>query len=90
MQHTDAREVALGHAALSLTELLDREMDAIFHRFLEEIQEPESIQRQRAAAANRIVLLCRGLAGELHRYEHLRWLLDHDDDDKNEDDDLDF
>ena len=84
-EHPEAHEVVLGRAALTLTTLLDQQMDAIFARSLEEVQEPQPIQRQRAAAANRIVLICRSLADELRRYEHLQWMVDNADDDQNAD-----
>ena len=87
-------ELALGRAALTLTGLLDQEMDAIFQRLIEEVAfTAPGLEHKRAVAANRIVLLCRNLADEVRRYEHLRWLLDHeeqDEDDENEDDDLPF
>jgi len=80
MKYTEAPEVVLGRATLNLTELLDREMDAIFKDLLEEvINAAPSLQQQRAVAANRIVLICRSLADELRRYEHVRWLCDHTD-----------
>jgi hypothetical protein len=69
-------EVELGNATLALTLLLHREMDAIFKDILENLLEDGPLQRQRASAANRIVLLCRSLRDELHRYTHLRSLID--------------
>jgi hypothetical protein len=76
MPPQDPHEVELGKATLALAALLDREMDAIFQDLLEQLANDNTFQRQRAAAANRIVLLCRNLAEEVHRYEHLRWLVD--------------
>jgi hypothetical protein len=81
-------ELALGRAALTLTRLLDHQMDTIFQDLLqEETLVPSSLPHQQAVSANRIVLLCRNLADELRRYEHLRWLLDHSEDDVNEHED---
>jgi hypothetical protein len=84
MPPTLAPEVALGRAALNLTGLLDREMDAIFQDLLqEEIYTSPSLEQKRAVSANRIVLCCRSLAEEIRRYERLRWLRDHDHDSDN-------
>lgn len=73
-QHSEPFEVQLGKACLALTVLLDREMDAIFKDIIENLLEGCPLQTQRAAAANRIVLLCRSLRDELDRYAHLRAL----------------
>lgn len=75
-QRGDPHEVELGRAVLALAALLDREMDAIFQDILEHLAQGSAIERRRAVAANRVVLLCRNLADEVHRYEHLRWLVD--------------
>jgi hypothetical protein len=76
----DAPEVVLGRATCTLTELLEREMDAIFKDLLEVVVDAApSLERQRAVAANRIVLICRSLAHEVRRYEHVRWLCEHSD-----------
>jgi hypothetical protein len=69
-------EVELGKATLALTLMLHREMDAIFNDILENLLDDGPLQRQRASAANRIVLLCRSLRDELDRYAHLRFLID--------------
>ena len=75
MEYTDVpAEVALGRATVSLTAILDREMDAIFKDLLDELAEASPRGRQRAVAANRVVLLCRSLADEVRRYEHLYWV----------------
>lgn len=74
METTDPFEVQLGKACLALTLLLDQEMDAIFKDIIENLLEDCPLQRQRASAANRIVLLCRSLRDELDRYAHLRAL----------------
>lgn len=71
MQDTKPAEVVIGRATIHLTALLDREMDAIFQDLLEEMSVASPRERRRAAAANRVVLLCRNLADEIRRYEHL-------------------
>jgi hypothetical protein len=78
MQNTEPAEVALGRATVNLTALLDREMDAIFQDLLEELAAVSPRERQRAVAANRVVLLCRNLTDEIQRYEHLYWLHKHE------------
>jgi hypothetical protein len=84
-------EVILGRAALTLTGLLDREMDAIFQRLIEEVAfTAPGLEHKRAVAANRIVLLCRNLAAEIRRYEHLRSLLDLEEEDDENENDLPF
>jgi len=81
MQTQEAYEVELGNATLALALLLHREMDAIFRDLIEEVRcTSPSLNHQRAVSANRIVLICRNLAEEIHRYEHLRWLLGDQDD----------
>ena len=91
MKPMDAPEVLLGRATLNLTELLDREMDAIFKDLLERIIDAApSLEQQRAVAANRIVLICRSLADEVRRYEHVRWLCDHTDSPGDDPDDRNF
>ena len=87
MEANEPHEVELGHATLALAALLDREMDAIFRDILEHLANKSPLERQRAVAANRVVLLCRNLAEEVRRYEHLRGLLDSG---QEIDDDLDF
>jgi hypothetical protein len=74
MQNTEPAEVAIGRAIVNLTALLDREMDAVFQDLLEELAMASPRERRRAVAANRVVLLCRNLAGEIRRYERLYWL----------------
>jgi len=76
LESTEPFEVQLGKACLALTVLLDREMDAIFKDIIENLLEDGPLQRQRASAANRIVLLCRSLRDELDRYSHLRSLIE--------------
>ncbi len=49
-------------------------MDAIFQNLLEGLNVASACERRRAVAANRVVLLCRNLAEEVRRYEHLYWL----------------
>ncbi len=70
MKNEESAEIALGRAAVNLTALLDREMDAVFQNLLEELDLASSCERRRAVTANRVVLLCRNLAGEIRRYEH--------------------
>lgn len=76
MDTSEPFEVQLGKAALALTVLLHREMDAIFNDILENIPDASPLQRHQAGAANRIVVLCRSLGDELDRYAHLRYLID--------------
>jgi hypothetical protein len=73
MENKESAEVALGRATVNLTSLLDREMDAIFQNLLEGLDVASACERRRAVAANRVVLLCRNLAEEVRRYEHLYW-----------------
>ncbi len=54
--------------------ILDQEMDAIFRNLLDDIASTPTLERHRATAANRIVLLCRNLADQIRQYEHLRGL----------------
>jgi hypothetical protein len=72
----EPHEVELGRAMLALAALLDREMNAIFQDILLSLADDDRLERQRATAANRVVLLCRDLADQLRHYEHLRWLVD--------------
>lgn len=74
MQNNESAEIAIGRATVNITALLDREMDAIFQNLLEGLDVASSCGRRRAVAANRVVLLCRNLAEEIRRYEHLYWL----------------
>jgi hypothetical protein len=74
----EPHEVQLGRATLALAALLDREMDAIFQDLLLSLAGDDPLERQRATAANRVVLLCRDLADQVRRYEHLRWLAEAD------------
>jgi len=85
MENKESAEVALGRATVNLTALLDREMDAIFQNLLEGLDVASSCERRRAVAANRVVLLCRNLAEELRRYEHLYWLHKREREDGEED-----
>ena len=87
MNRNDPAEVALGRATVSLTALLDREMDAVFQDILEGLGTASACQRRRAASANRIVLLCRNLGQEIQRYERLSWLLRHEPEDEEDEDD---
>lgn len=73
---SDPHEIELGRAVLALTMLLDHEMDAIFRNLLDDIESAPTLERHRATAANRIVLLCRNLADQIRQYEHLRGLVD--------------
>ncbi len=75
---------------LALAALLNREMDAIFKDLLDEMANVPPLGRQRATAANRVVLLCRSLAQELQRYEHLRWLVDAGEEEEEDEDPIDF
>jgi hypothetical protein len=88
-QLPDPPEVEIGRAVLPLLRILDQEMDDIFQDLIAApIRRP--IERQRARVANCIVILCRNLADEMRRYEHLCWL---DEDDRADDlteEDLDF
>lgn len=72
----EPHEVELGRATIALAALLDREMDAIFQDILPNLADADPLERRRATAANRIVILCRDLAGQVQRYEHLAWLAD--------------
>jgi len=72
----DPHEVELGRAVLALAAILDQEMDAIFRNLLDDIAGAPTLERHRATAANRIVLLCRNLADQIREYEHLRRLAD--------------
>lgn len=74
MDDIEPAEIALGRATVNLAALLDREMDAVFQNLLEEMAMASPRERRRAATANRVVLLCRNLAGEIRRYERLYWL----------------
>ena len=76
LHEDEPSEVKLGQATLALAALLDREMNAIFQDVLPNLVDDDPLERQRATAATRIVLLCRDLAEQVRRYEHLRWLYD--------------
>ena len=80
-------EVALGRGVLALLQRLDQEMDDI-HQELLETRRP--IERQRGRVAQGIAILCRNLADEIQRYEHLCWLQEEDLDADLTEDDLDF
>ncbi len=84
MEDTEPAEIALGRATVNLAALLDREMDAIFQDLLEGLAVASPRERRRAATANRVVLLCRNLADEIRRYEHLYWLHKHEPQDGQE------
>lgn len=88
VKRRDPQEIELGRAVLALAAILDQEMDAIFRNLLDDIASASTLERHRATAANRIVLLCRNLADQIRQYEHLRGLADAADD--LSDDDLDF
>jgi len=72
----EPHEVELGRATLALAALLDREMNAIFQDILPNLADADPLERRRATAANRVVILCRDLADQVRRYEHLAWLVD--------------
>jgi len=76
VKHRDPHEIELGRAVLALAAILDQEMDAIFRNLLDDIASAPTLERHRATAANRIVLLCRNLADQIRQYEHLRGLAD--------------
>jgi hypothetical protein len=76
VKRRDPQEIELGRAVLALTAILDQEMDAIFRNLLDDIASAPTLERHRATAANRIVLLCRNLADQIRQYEHLRGLAD--------------
>ena len=90
MENTESAEVALGRAAVNLIALLDREMDAIFQSLLEGLDVASSCERRRAVAANRVVLLCRNLAEEIRRYEHLYWLHESEQEHGEEEGEIEF
>ena len=91
MEHSDApAEVALGRAAITLTAILDREMDAIFMDLLPDLALATPRQRQRTVAAHRIVLICRSLADEVRRYEHLYWVHKYEEDPPEENEEVEF
>ena len=91
MELSDApAEVALGRATITLTAILDREMDAIFMDLLPDLAGATPRRRQRTVAANRIVLLCRSLADEVRRYEHLYWVHKHESHGLDVDEEIEF
>ncbi len=83
------REIELGHAAMAILSVLERETDEIFQDLLASPVR-RSIERQRARVANAIVVLCRDLAQEIQRYSHLCWLQDDNLADGLSEDDLEF
>ena len=90
MEPNEPHEIELGRATLALAALLDREMDAIFKDILgDDYPNAQALERRRAETANRIVCICRTLAEEVRRYEHLRGLVDAGDE-IDDDDDLGF
>ena len=76
MEPQDPHEVELGKATLALAALLEREMDATAKDIRDHLARDSPLQRLRGAAAHQVVLLCRDLADQVHRYEHLRGLVD--------------
>ena len=65
-------------------------MDAIFKDLLPDLDVAGPRRRQRTAAANRIVLLCRSLADEVRRYEHLYWVHQHESHALDVDEEIEF
>ena len=90
MEDKESAEVALGRATITLTAILDREMDAIFMDLLPDLAGATPRRRQRTVAANRIVLICRSLADEVRRYEHLYWVHKYEKDAPEEDQEVEF
>ena len=90
MENKESAEVALGRATVNLIALLDREMDAIFQNLLEGLDVASAGERRRAVAANRVVLLCRNLAEEVRRYEHLYWVHKHESHALDVDEEIEF
>ena len=88
VKRREPQEIELGRAVLALAAILDQEMDAIFRNLLDDLASAPTLERHRATAANRIVLLCRNLADQFRQYEHLRGLADAAD--ELSDDDFDF
>lgn len=88
VKRREPQEIELGRAVLALAAILDQEMDAIFRNLLDDLASAPTLERHRATAANRIVLLCRNLADQVRQYEHLRGLADAAD--ELSDDDFDF
>ncbi len=56
---------------LALAALLDHKMNAIFQDILPNLADADPLEHRRATVANRVVILCRELAGQVQRYEHL-------------------
>ena len=77
MPHAD---IALGRIARAAAEMLERELSPLFENYLDGERNRWGEPRYTSARqACRLMLLCRTLAEEIQRYEHLR-----------EEDDLDF
>ena len=63
-------EVEFNQVAIAVADMLAREMDDVFLGLVECAgTEPHNPTHRTAAAANRIVVLSRRLAGEIRRYE---------------------
>jgi hypothetical protein len=76
MEPQDPHEVELGRAIVALLALLEREMDATAKDIRDHLARDSPLQRLRGAAAATVVDLCRELADQIRRYEHLRALVD--------------
>ena len=85
----ERHEVELSQALLPLLHILDLELDEIVTALLEKPSR-RPIERQRARVANATIILCRRLAEDLRRYEHLSWLEDEGLEDGLTEEDLDF
>ena len=86
-----AYEIELGHLTEAVTDMLARDMDEVFQDLLHEIgTDRYAPARQRAEAANCIVVLCRRLTDQIRRYERLCCWEECLEEDKNRDDDILF
>jgi hypothetical protein len=64
-------EVEFNRVAIAVAEMLTRQMDDVFLDLVRDAgTDPHDPSHRTAEAANRIVVLCRRLAGEIRRYEY--------------------
>jgi len=63
-------EVEFNRVAIAVAEMLTRQMDDVFLSLVRDGgADPHDPSHRTAEAANRIVVLCRRLTGEIRRYE---------------------
>ena len=66
----DPFELRFNRVAIAVVEMLDREMTEAFLSLIEPGgREPSRLTQHSAETANRIIVLCRRLVEEIHRFE---------------------